>query len=1130
MSVMKRLSVALSLASLLAIAILLNFDLSDSFEPQPLLPVLNTLFLGLLPFSAAFFAARTYLKTNIRGTLLMSCGLMIFGLGSIFAGWLSYLPDGDNTTVTIHNACASIGAALQLASAMWVDKKERPQLGRKIRLAISITGTAAFTGLIAAGAVFNIIPAFMQDDRATMLRQIVLWSAIVFFFTSSILYLKQYIKQKIDSLFWYAAALALITVGLFAVSVQTKPGDAICWIGRMDQYAGGLFALLSVLCLRKEARERSSDIPSIMADFFTDAESGYRSLVDTSSDAILSVDENFHIFFSNSAAEKLFGYSKEETKKISFLDLFVHEHTREFLKKDALAFKNWELGTFTGRMMEIKLKGKGGRQFPAELSLSIRRLPSGLASTYIIRDITRRKHNAERIQRQNTMLNAINQIYEKAVKCENIEELGNTCLGIIETVTESKMGFIGEIGKDGLFHDIAMSDTGWDACNMTDKTGHRKTAGNFDIKGLYGSALKSGRSILTNAPSVHLESTGSPEGHPELSAFLGVPFIHDGRVAGMLAVGNREGGYRSEDQEALETLAPTILEVILRKRTEEELRRSDSLLRALIEGSPDPIFLKDIHCRVVATNAAYEKSCGSGLGKCIGKDNFDMFDSETARAITENDRSVMASNKGMIAEDTIRMASGSRTLITSKVPWHDENGNVIGLVGVTHDITDRKNLELQLQMLYGIAGRLLTSEHPQEIIHELCMDVMGFLDCQIFFNYLVGEDNILHLNAYKGIPAQLLPEVEYLKMGEALCGSVAQNKQRLEVGCIQQLNDPVTEFLRGLGIRAYACHPLMKNDTTIGTLAFCTQSRDQFTDEELTLMKAVADHVAVALNRAEAEARMVEMNHELVKKSQLITDFFTNVSHEFKTPLSIILIELELMEYHIREACCGYSNDVRRISDVMRQNSYRLSRLIQNLLDVTKIDAGFMNVNLRCADIITVLGELVASVSDFAKNAGINVLFMSDQARRMVPMDTEKTERIMLNLLSNAIKYTTPGGRITVRVENPEDRVIISVKDTGEGIPQEKKEIIFDRFRQVNTSLTRNTEGSGIGLSLTKALVELLKGRIWFESERGEGSEFFIELPVLPFDGQKQMPEIEGMSMVKKVEMEFSDIRKLETV
>jgi signal transduction histidine kinase len=141
-----------------------------------------------------------------------------------------------------------------------------------------------------------------------------------------------------------------------------------------------------------------------------------------------------------------------------------------------------------------------------------------------------------------------------------------------------------------------------------------------------------------------------------------------------------------------------------------------------------------------------------------------------------------------------------------------------------------------------------------------------------------------------------------------------------------------------------------------------------------------------------------------------------------------------------------------------------------------------------------------------------------------MPADSQIIERIILNLVSNAIKHTQEGGKIIINCTDMHSAIIISVKDNGEGIPDEKKAVIFDRFRQVNTSLARTSEGSGIGLSLTKALVDLLGGHIWFESTPGKGCEFFVELPVQQEAVQYQKPEQPETSIVRRVEMEFSDI------
>ncbi len=282
--------------------------------------------------------------------------------------------------------------------------------------------------------------------------------------------------------------------------------------------------------------------------------------------------------------------------------------------------------------------------------------------------------------------------------------------------------------------------------------------------------------------------------------------------------------------------------------------------------------------------------------------------------------------------------------------------------------------------------------------------------------------------------------------------------------------------------------------------------------------KYLGTHMDVT-GRKEMEIKLKRHASELDEKNRLVTEFFTNISHEFKTPLSVILIQLELMNLYLDEPA-----KLKEFIGAATQNSYRLNRLVGNLLDVTKIDAGYMKAYYQPADMVEAISQLVDSVRDYARKTGIEIEFKSRLASLYIPMDIEKMERVMLNLLSNAIKHTQRGGHIRVGLKETKSRVQISVRDDGEGIPEEKKNVIFDRFRQVNTSLTRNTEGTGIGLSLTKALIELMQGKIWFSSKAGKGSEFFIELPILNGEKLAKLPQMEGIGIGKKVAMEFSDL------
>ncbi|MPN38160.1 Adaptive-response sensory-kinase SasA [bioreactor metagenome] len=168
--------------------------------------------------------------------------------------------------------------------------------------------------------------------------------------------------------------------------------------------------------------------------------------------------------------------------------------------------------------------------------------------------------------------------------------------------------------------------------------------------------------------------------------------------------------------------------------------------------------------------------------------------------------------------------------------------------------------------------------------------------------------------------------------------------------------------------------------------------------------------------------------------------------------------------------------------------------------------------------------SLTESVFDYAKKSDIKLTFTSNVRTLFMLIDKDKTERILLNLLSNAIKNTLPGGNVELRIRYENNIVTFLVIDDGVGISLENQEIIFDRFRQANSTLSRSSEGCGIGLSLTKGLVELLGGQINVQSKVGKGSTFSFTLPVIKLKHNKKSKVSEGLSLKKKIEIELSDL------
>jgi signal transduction histidine kinase len=207
----------------------------------------------------------------------------------------------------------------------------------------------------------------------------------------------------------------------------------------------------------------------------------------------------------------------------------------------------------------------------------------------------------------------------------------------------------------------------------------------------------------------------------------------------------------------------------------------------------------------------------------------------------------------------------------------------------------------------------------------------------------------------------------------------------------------------------------------------------------------------------------------------------------------------------------------------MKQNTFRLIRIVNNIIDTTKYDSGYLNISMHNQNIVSIVEEITLSAGDYIRNRGITLVFDTNIEEKIIAVDADKIERIMLNLLSNSIKFTDEGGSISVNIYDKGDSVEISVKDTGIGIPEEKQNIIFDRFVQVDKTFKRNREGSGIGLSLVRMLAEMHGGTVSVRSKIGEGSEFIIMLPANLIEEENDCA-FTTESKVDKINIEFSDI------
>jgi signal transduction histidine kinase len=263
---------------------------------------------------------------------------------------------------------------------------------------------------------------------------------------------------------------------------------------------------------------------------------------------------------------------------------------------------------------------------------------------------------------------------------------------------------------------------------------------------------------------------------------------------------------------------------------------------------------------------------------------------------------------------------------------------------------------------------------------------------------------------------------------------------------------------------------------------------------------------------------------ELERNMRMQEEFFLNISHELKTPLNVIYTTTQLFDLYIKDGSLMENQDkLNKYVGIIKQNCHRQIKLVNNFVDLSKIQSDLFQLHLSNQDIVGVVENIVESVSEYVEAKGLRICFDTDMEEKVIACDPSNIERVVLNLISNAMKFSVPGDEIFVEVLNKNDTIELCVKDTGIGIDKDDLDEIFRRFKQVDKSLSRNAEGSGIGLCIVKSIVELHGGSIKVESEIGKGSRFIIELPnrtvKVPYSGRKNT-----RSKIETINIEFSDI------
>ena len=288
------------------------------------------------------------------------------------------------------------------------------------------------------------------------------------------------------------------------------------------------------------------------------------------------------------------------------------------------------------------------------------------------------------------------------------------------------------------------------------------------------------------------------------------------------------------------------------------------------------------------------------------------------------------------------------------------------------------------------------------------------------------------------------------------------------------------------------------------------------------------------LNSQVSDFKRLKIKYKEIKEVEKAKgQFFANLSHEIKTPINIIYSCVQLLDINKKDSESALWSAYNKYDNTIKQNCYRLLRLVNNLVDMTKIDSGYMNLSFVNYEVVSLVEDIILSIVPYVESKNINVLFDTYIEELEIRCDPESIERVILNLLSNAVKFTNNNGNIFVLMDADDKYVTIRIKDDGVGISEEVQEEIFKRFVQEDKSFNRKKEGSGIGLALVKSLVELHDGQVYLEKGTKKGSEFVVKLPNVRIEKEKEnendnkIIDVDNKPLVQKIHIEFSDIYEL---
>jgi PAS domain S-box-containing protein len=544
-----------------------------------------------------------------------------------------------------------------------------------------------------------------------------------------------------------------------------------------------------------------------------------------------------------------------------------------------------------------------------------------------------------------------------------------------------------------------------------------------------------------------------------------------------------------------------MIDVTERVRLQEGMAR----LAAIVSSSDDAIISRDPEGRVTSWNEAATRMFGLSAREILGSTMDALVPPERRNEEAQMLRTLRAGERIAQVETERLTASGARLPLSITLsPVRNAAGMLIGSAMIARDIGDRVRsdaaLRLRLRQLdalsYAGHALILGKNDPVPLQRELFERVGAAVGSELQLNYALADDGrTLVLQSALGLQPEHFARMQTVGLEDSLCGIVAGQRRNLVLNHLSTSELPQARQLQEAGALCYAGFPLIARGRVHGVAAFASTSSTHFREGDLQVMQTVCDQASAMLARVQLLDELHAREQSLKRADRAKDEFIATLAHELRNPLAPMRNAVGIMRHESEPL----SPQLAWCRDIIDRQVLQMTHLLEDLLDVSRVTCNKIELRRDRIDLLRAVEQALEATRPLIDAQGQRLQL--DLPGEPIPMvgDLTRLTQVFGNLLNNAAKYTDPNGTIALSVARHGDSARISVRDNGIGIDPQHLPHVFDMFSQLAPALERARGGLGIGLALTRGLVELHGGTIECISPGvGKGSEFIVRLPVAP--------------------------------